>query len=291
MLKDGQAVASGRVAEITRPELVRRMVGREVADSFPSREHEVGDVRLRVEGVAVEGKVAGVSFEVRAGEIVGIAGLMGSGRTTLAKALFGAIPLAAGRVTVDGTAGPFASPRAALRAGLAYLPEDRRREGLATAKPVADNISLLALRSLVRGPLPLVSRGAEADLVRTLVERFAIRTAPDGADIAGRLSGGNQQKVVLAKWLEARPRVLILDEPTRGIDVGTKEEIYRLLRALAAEGLALVVISSELIEVLGLSDRILVMADGRLAGELPGATATEEDVMRLATGTHHEAVA
>jgi rhamnose transport system ATP-binding protein len=291
VLKDGAAVASGRVADIDRAELVRRMVGREVADSFPPREHEVGEVRLRVEDVSVAGKVEGVSFAVRAGEIVGIAGLMGSGRTTLAKALFGAIPVSGGRVAVDTHTGPFPSPRAALRAGLAYLPEDRRREGLATTKPVADNISLLALRSLVRGPLPLVATGAERDLVRTLVERFAIRTTPDGADIAGRLSGGNQQKVVLAKWLEAGPRVLILDEPTRGIDVGTKEEIYRILRGLAAQGLALVVISSELIEVLGLSDRILVMTEGRIAGELPGATATEEDVMRLATGTHHEAVA
>ncbi|MFN8622644.1 MAG: sugar ABC transporter ATP-binding protein [Chloroflexota bacterium] len=291
VLKDGGAVATGLVPEITRPELVRRMVGREVADSFPSREHETGDVRLRVRELSVAGKVDRASFEVRAGEIVGIAGLMGSGRTTLAKAIFGAIPASGGSVEIDTTRGPFRSPRAALAAGLAYLPEDRRREGLATAKPVRDNLTLLALRSLRSGPLPLIGAGAERTLVADLVRRLEIKTDPAGGDLAGRLSGGNQQKVVLGKWLEAKPRVLILDEPTRGIDVGTKEEIYRILRGLAASGLALVVISSELIEVLGLSDRILVMSEGRIAGELPGTTSTEEDVMRLATGTHHEAVA
>jgi ABC-type sugar transport system ATPase subunit len=284
VLKDGAVVASGRVAEVSRASLVRMMVGREVSDSFPERGSAPGDVRLRVAELSVRGKLERVSLEVRAGEIVGIAGLMGSGRTTLAQAIFGAVPVTTGRVEVDGRSGPFRSPVAALRAGIAYLPEDRRRDGLATSKPVAANLSLLALRSLVRGPLPVVSPRAERALVARQVERFVIKTTPDGSDVTGRLSGGNQQKVVLGKWLESAPRVLILDEPTRGIDVGTKEEIYRLLRGLADAGLAIVVISSELIEVLGLSDRILVMADGRIAGELDGATATEEDVMRLATG-------
>jgi rhamnose transport system ATP-binding protein len=282
VLKDGQAVAGGLVRDIDRAELVRRMVGREVGESFPPRNERPGEVRLSVTGLAAGGKVRDVGFTVRAGEIVGIAGLMGSGRTTLAKALFGAIPVHAGSVRVDGVDGPFPSPRAALAAGLAYLPEDRRREGLAVTKPVGENLSLLALRSLLRRPNPVIPVAGERTLVRRLVEQLEIRTAPDGSDVAGRLSGGNQQKVVLGKWLEAGPRVLILDEPTRGIDVGTKEEIYRILRGLAAEGLALVVLSSELIEVLGLSDRIIVMAQGRVTGELPGAGSTEEDVMRLA---------
>jgi rhamnose transport system ATP-binding protein len=291
VLKDGAVVASGRVADVTRASLVRMMVGREVSDSFPERGSATGDVRLRVSWLTVRGKLERVSLEVRAGEIVGIAGLMGSGRTTLAQAIFGAVPVTAGRIEVDGRAGPFPSPVAALRAGIAYLPEDRRRDGLATSKPVAANLSLLALRALARGPAHVISTRAERELVARQVERLAIKTTPDGSDITGRLSGGNQQKVVLGKWLEAAPRVLMLDEPTRGIDVGTKEEIYRLLRGLADDGLAIVVISSELIEVLGLSDRILVMADGRIAGELDGATATEEDVMRLATGAHGTEVA
>ncbi len=286
VLKDGHVVKTGVVADVGRRELVRMMVGREVSDSFPPRSEETGQVRLRVSDLSVDGKLEGVSFEVRSGEIVGIAGLMGSGRTTLAKTIFGAIPASRGRIEVDDAVGPFRSSREALLAGLAYLPEDRRREGLATNKRVAPNASLLALAKLVRGPARLISPRAEGELVRELVGQLAIRTSPTGGDIAGRLSGGNQQKVVLAKWLQAKPRVLILDEPTRGIDVGTKEEIYRILRGLAREGLAVVVISSELIEVLGLADRIVVLSEGRIAGELAGKGATEEDVMRLATGVH-----
>jgi rhamnose transport system ATP-binding protein len=288
VLKDGRVAGTGLVREVTRSELVRMMVGREVSETFPPRAGEPGPVRLRVEGLSVPGKLDEVSLEVRAGEILGIAGLMGSGRTTLAKALFGAIA-ATGVVEVDGHRGPFGSPREALKAGLAYLPEDRQREGLAVRLSVRWNLSLLSLRKLARRLVPLVPPRAERELVRRLVDQLAIRTAPTGDDLAARLSGGNQQKVVLAKWLEAGPRVLILDEPTRGIDVGTKEEIYRLLRRLAQEGLALMVISSELIEILGLADRILVLADGRVRGELQGGRATEEDVMRLATGVEEEA--
>jgi len=290
VLKDGRVVASGAVASFDRATLVRTMVGRPVSDSFPLRATAVGAVRLRVRGLSVPGKVRDVGFEVHAGEIVGLAGLMGSGRTTLAKALFGAIR-ASGEVEVGPERGPFTSPRGALAAGIAYLPEDRRREGLAIRKRVSVNLSLLALRSIVRGPFGLVSSKAELDVVGRRIRSLDIRTEADGSDIAAHLSGGNQQKVVLGKWLEAHPHVLILDEPTRGIDVGTKEEIYRLLRELASAGLAVLVISSELIEILGLADRILVMSEGRIAGELAGGQATEEQVMRLATATHVEQVA
>jgi ABC-type sugar transport system ATPase subunit len=284
VLKDGRVVETGLVRDVRRKDLVRMMVGREVADEFPASTGSAGDVRLRVSGLSVQPKLQGIGFEARGGEIVGIAGLMGSGRTTLAKAIFGAIP-ASGSVEVDGVSGPFRSPERALGAGLAYLPEDRRREGLAMQKTVRWNVSLLSLRRLAEGPLRLIRQRTERDLIGRLVARLAIRTSPDGGDAAARLSGGNQQKVVLAKWLEADPRVLILDEPTRGIDIGTKEEIYGILRGLADRGLSVVVISSELIEVIGLADRILVLAEGRLAGELPGRTSTEEDVMRLATGS------
>jgi len=285
VLKDGQVAGSGRVEEVGRADLVRMMVGRELADTFPSRSGTPGRVRLEVTGLSVPGKLEAVSLQAREGEILGIAGLMGSGRTTLAKAVFGAVPATAGSVAVDGARGPFRSPRHALRAGVAYLPEDRRREGLAVTKTVRWNASLLALGRLLGGVARLIHPAAERDLVRRLVSRLSIRTAPSGEDLVGRLSGGNQQKVVLGKWLEAGPKVLILDEPTRGIDIGTKEEIYQLLRDLAEQGLAVVVISSELIEVLGLADRILVLAEGRVAGELSGQRATEEAVMRLATGS------
>jgi ABC-type sugar transport system ATPase subunit len=285
VLKDGRVAGSGPVREVGRADLVRMMVGRELAETFPGRTGTPGRARLEVTDLSVPGKLEAVSLQAREGEILGIAGLMGSGRTTLAKAIFGAVPAASGSVAVDGARGPFRSPRHALAAGVAYLPEDRRREGLATAKTVRWNASLLALGRLLGGLARLIRPVAERELVGRLVSRLAIRTAPTGDDLVGRLSGGNQQKVVLGKWLEAGPKVLILDEPTRGIDIGTKEELYGLLRALADQGLAVVVISSELIEVLGLADRILVLAEGRVAGELPGPGATEEAVMGLATGS------
>ena len=285
VLKDGQVAGSGLVRQTRRADLIRMMVGRAIAETFPGRTGNSGRVLLEVSDLSVAGKLEAVSLQARAGEILGIAGLMGSGRTTLAKAIFGAVRVASGTVAVDGARGPFRSPRHALRAGLAYLPEDRRREGLALSKTVCWNASLLGLGRLSRGVARLIPPAAERDLVRRLVSQLSIRTAPSGEDVVGSLSGGNQQKVVLAKWLEAGPKVLILDEPTRGIDVGTKAEIYALLRALTGQGLAVVVISSELIEVLGLADRILVVADGRVAGELPGEQATEEAVMQLATGS------
>ena len=284
VLKDGRVAGSGLVRDVTRSDLVRMMVGREVSESFPPREGRPGAVRLRVSNLSVNEKLHDISFEAREGEILGIAGLMGSGRTTLAKTIFGAISASSGTVEVDGVVGPFRTPERALRAGLAYVPEDRHREGLAVNKPVRWNVSLLVLRKLVRGLLRLVAKRTERQLVERLVDQLSIRTSPSGDELAARLSGGNQQKVVLAKWLEANPRVIILDEPTRGIDVGTKEEIYKILRGLADQGLAVVVISSELIEVLGLADRILVLAEGRMTGELRGEEATEEEVMRLATG-------
>jgi ABC-type sugar transport system ATPase subunit len=285
VLKDGQVAGFGLVRDLRRADLVRMMVGREIAETFPARTGNRGRALLEVSELSVTGKLEAVSLQAREGEILGIAGLMGSGRTTLAKAIFGAVPASSGMVAVDGARGPFRSPWHALRAGLAYLPEDRRREGLALSKTVGWNASLLGLGKLLRGVARLIAPAAERDLVRRLVSQLSIRTAPTGEDLVGRLSGGNQQKVALGKWLAANPKVLILDEPTRGIDVGTKEEIYALLRALTQQGLAVVVISSELIEVLGLADRILVLADGRVAGELPGEGATEEAVMRLATGS------
>jgi ribose transport system ATP-binding protein len=282
VLKDGRVSGTGVVAETDTDSIIRLMVGRDVERALDQASGEPGELLLRAEGVTVEGLISDISLEARAGEIVGLAGLIGSGRTTLGKALFGALRITRGDVEVCGRRGPFSSPARALAAGLAYLPEDRKAEGLALDKSVRANLTMLCPAEL-RSGWRLISRRREADVVRRMIERLAIRTDPDGAQLVGRLSGGNQQKVVLGKWLLADPRVLILDEPTRGIDVGAKAQIYRLLRELADEGRAVIVISSELIEIVGLCDRVLVLSEGRLAGELHGEAATEEGIMRLAT--------
>ena len=287
VLKDGVVAGSGDIVETNQEEIVRLMVGRDVATAFPPPRSEPGDVRLEARDLYTPGFTKPVDIKVRAGEVVGVAGLAGSGRSRLAKALFGAVP-ATGEVYVDGKQlGPFKTPNAAIAAGIAYLPEDRKQAGLALTQSVSANASLLSLsRFRKRG---LLSTKRESGRTRELIDKFAIRTGPTGRDPVGGLSGGNQQKVVLAKWMESQPRVVILDEPTRGIDVGSKEQIYSLIRELAAEGMAFLVISSELIEVLGLSDRIVIMSDGALVGELE-AGATEEDVMRRITSTSHRAV-
>lgn len=282
VLKDGRLAGGGAIADTTRDELVRLMVGRDVNSAFPPRATEAGPPRLQVRGLVVPGLRQPVDLEVRAGEVVGLAGLGGSGRTRLGKALFGALPVTSGEVLIDGQpAGPFATPGAAMRAGVAYLPEDRKQAGLALTKSVAANLTLLTLRGLQqRG---MLSRRRERAQAEQEVRTFAIRTAKEGSDATGGLSGGNQQKVVFAKWLASDPRVVVLDEPTRGIDVGSKEQIYQLIRDRATTGVAFLLISSELVEVLGLSDRIVVMAAGAVVGEL-AAGATEEDVMRCITG-------
>jgi ABC-type sugar transport system ATPase subunit len=208
VMKDGRLVESGSVGDVDRDRLVRRMVGREVSDAFPDRRAGTGSTVLRVEELSVDGKLHDIDLEVRAGEIVGVAGLMGSGRTTLAKAIFGAIPVSEGTtVEVGESRGPFHDPRAALAAGVAYLPEDRKREGLATRKSVKMNTTLLGLDRASRGVPRLIRPGAEREMVGEAISRFSIRASPEGRDLVMRLSGGNQQKVVLAKWLEADPKV------------------------------------------------------------------------------------
>ncbi|HEX2072164.1 MAG TPA: sugar ABC transporter ATP-binding protein [Geodermatophilus sp.] len=282
VLKDGAVAATGAIRETTPDDLVDTMVGRSVSQVFPAPAAARGEVRLRLRDFSVEGLAAPVDLEAHAGEIVGLAGLQGSGRTRLAKGIFGAVP-ARGRVEIDGRGRrPFHRPAEAIAAGIAYLPEDRKEEGLALDKSVAVNGSLLAL-SRLRNRIGLLADSAEREMADDMRSRLSIKTAPGGRDLVRSLSGGNQQKVVLGKWLTQRPRVLVFDEPTRGIDVGAKEQIYRILRELADDGVAILFISSELIEVLGLADRILVMAGGRLVGELPGHVSTEEDVMRLAS--------
>ncbi|MFI6761687.1 sugar ABC transporter ATP-binding protein [Micromonospora sp. NPDC050417] len=281
VLKDGRRVATVETARVEPRQLVRLMVGRELDHYFPPRAtaEQIGPVRLALRGGSA-GPLHDLDLELRAGEIVGLAGLAGSGRTELAKLLFGATRLTAGTLTVDGRQRRLRSPRQAIRCGIGLLTEDRKSEGLVLPLSVRDN-SLLAVRAM--GSAGGRGRAARATVrVRDLLDRVQLRGGTPHREVR-YLSGGNQQKVVLAKWLGTGATVLIFDEPTRGIDVGAKASIHELMRELAAEGVAILMISSELPEVIGMADRILVMRQGTIAGTLP-AGASEADIMLLATG-------
>ncbi len=257
------------------------MVGREVSTIFPPAEGKPGDVVLAVEklGCAVSG-VHDVSFEIRSGEILGLAGLVGAGRTELARILFGITPADSGTITLHGRRVGIRSPQEAVAAGIAYLPEDRRRHGVILEMDVAANTSLAIHRAIFPGMW--LRFGAERLLAQGFIRDLGIK-APSPETRAGNLSGGNQQKVALARWLATKPRVLILDEPTQGVDVGAKAEIHKLIRQLAAKGLAVLMISSELPEILGMSDRIAVMRDGVIVQILPPG-ADPHEVMAAALG-------
>jgi ribose transport system ATP-binding protein len=280
VLKDGRRVTTVDAAETSAEQLVRHMVGRELSSYYPDRagQDELGSARLVVRAGGNR-KLRDIDLRLRTGEVLGVGGLQGSGRSALARALFGAAPFTTGDVTLDGVPVRLRSPRAAMRAGIAYVTEDRKGEGIVGGRSVLDN-ALLASRAI----LPAWSgRGARTARVRELLAAVDVRAAGEDQEIRF-LSGGNQQKVVLARWLAVEPHVLLFDEPTRGIDVGAKSAIHDLVRRLARDGAAVLMISSELPELLGMSDRIIVMRDGRIAGELP-AGATEEEVLKLALGT------
>jgi rhamnose transport system ATP-binding protein len=281
VMRDGTVVHDAPIAELTPDEMVRRMVGRELGTLFPKQAAEIGAPVLAVHRLTREGVFFDMSFEVRAGEIVALAGLVGAGRSEVARAIFGIDRADAGHVEVGGVRLPPGRPLAAMRAGIAFVPEDRRLQGLVMDLSIARNATLTRLRALSR--LGLIRAGAENRLAREWAERLRLRFHRLD-DPVGFLSGGNQQKVVLAKWLATEPQVLIVDEPTRGIDVGTKAEVHRLMSELAGRGLAVLMISSELPEVLGMADRVLVMREGRLTGELGRDEADEERVIRAATG-------
>ncbi|HET7726223.1 MAG TPA: sugar ABC transporter ATP-binding protein [Candidatus Limnocylindrales bacterium] len=280
VFRDGRLVATEATAELTTADLIRHMVGRAV-ELFPRGEHPVGDVVLEVEDLSRAGVFDGITFSVRAGEIVGLAGLVGAGRTEVARVLFGIDRPDRGVIRIGGAPVEFGSPAAAMRGGIAYVPEDRHQDGLVLDFPIAANVSLPILSRLFRGWFlrPATERALADEYARELQVRMR------GVDqLVAALSGGNQQKVVLAKWLATKPRVLILDEPTRGIDIGAKVEVHRIVSELAASGLAIILISSDLPEVLAMSDRILVLHEGRLTAEIARAEATEERVMYAATG-------
>ncbi len=275
VLKDGAFVTCSPTEDLTSDQLVRHMVGRSLEALYPERATDTGDVRLALRG-AGNGRVRDLTLEVRAGEIVGLAGLQGSGRSAIARAIWGVEPFTTGSMELDGVPTRITAPRSAVRKGIGYVTEDRKSEGLALRQSVRDN-TLLVRRAALRG----AAARRNNDLTE-LLKSVAVLSRGQHQEVR-YLSGGNQQKVVLGKWLATRPRVLIVDEPTRGIDVGAKQAVYRLLRDLAADGMAILMVSSELPELLGMSDRVFVMHEGAVAGELP-AGASEEAVMGLATG-------
>lgn len=283
IMRDGTHVETLPTGQITREGVIERMVGRPLADEFPKERAAIGPVVLRAENLHHGAAVRGVSLDLRAGEVVGLTGLVGAGQTVLTRLLFGADPLDFGRILLDGEPVSFGSPRDAVRHRVCLLPEDRKAQGLVLGASVRENFGLPNLRRFSTAGVVLASR--EVARFAHHKRQLAIRV-PDAETPARNLSGGNQQKVVLAKWLEADMRVVIFNEPTRGIDVGAKREIYLLLNDLARAGKAILMVSSELPEVLGMSDRVLVMREGRISGEFdntdPRAPVTQEQVMRLA---------
>ncbi len=281
VLKDGELVDTRPIDQLDRSTLVELMVGRPLDEIFPQTEHEQGDLLLVAENISTETILEDASLELYAGEILGIAGMVGSGRTELARALFGADPLTSGEITLAGAKGArWSNPAQAIDSGLVLVPEDRKSHGLFTSLSVRINITLPILSRLTR--FGVLQSPLENKIVEEAKERLSIVMASADQE-AQYLSGGNQQKVVLAKWLETDPAVVILDEPTRGVDVGAKFEIYKLMRQLNDRGIAIVMISSELPEVIGMSDRILVMNDGRIVGEVAQEEATEAGIIELAT--------
>ncbi len=281
VVRDGAFVSCDPTGDLDVDTVVRRMVGREVNSLYPKEEAERGEVLLEIDGLTRHGVFADVSFSVRAGEIVALSGLVGAGRSEVVRAVFGVDRYDAGTVRVEGRPLPPGRPRAAMAAGIALVPEDRRQQGLVMESSIERNAT--ATRRWPLSRLGLLRPRAERDSAREWGERLSLRFGRL-TDPVSTLSGGNQQKVVLAKWLSTEPRVLFVDEPTRGIDVGTKAEVHRLLSTLAGRGLAIVMVSSELPEVLGMADRVLVMHEGRVTAHLDRAEADEESVMYAATG-------
>ncbi len=280
VLRDGRLVGTHAIADLGRDALVRMMVGRELLDQEESERGTAdGEIMLEVRGLSRQGEFADITFSVRAGEIVGLAGLVGAGRTEVAAAIFGIERAEEGTVHVQGKPLSQGAVRASIASGVALVPEDRQHEGLILPLSVADNLLLSVINSLTR--FGFRSRRKERASVEKSMRALSVKAAGPGVAV-NTLSGGNQQKVSLGKWLATEPRILLLDEPTRGVDVGAKAEVYRLIRSLASEGMATLLISSDLPEVLALSDRILVMREGRLAGELSRSEATEEKILAFA---------
>ena len=279
VLRDGEVVHCESAAKLDIPRIVRYMVGRELKEFFPSRDVRIGDIRVKVDSLSSDKGISDVSFEIRGGEIVGMAGLVGAGRTETARAIFGVDKKARGSITLDGAELSIHSPADAISHGIAFLTEDRKRTGLCLELPCSWNVTLPNLVAI--GMKNVIRPVREHEIVRKIGARIAVKWLGPGAPVRS-LSGGNQQKLLIARWLLADSKFLIFDEPTRGIDVGAKKEVYTLLNKLAEEGKAILFISSELPELFGIADRILVMRRGRLAGNLATDRTSQEEVMHLA---------
>lgn len=281
VMRDGAYMGTKNVKDTNMNELVQMMIGRELSERFPSRNSKIGNVAFEVKNLCLEGVFQNISFTVRSGEVLGVSGLMGAGRTEIMQSIFGSVPYQEGEILVNGRKVSIRRPKDAIDLGIGYITEDRKLEGLMLSKSIRENIALTNLSNISGSTL--INRKKEQEFCEQGIRDFNIKCFGEETPTED-LSGGNQQKVVLAKWILKKPRVLILDEPTRGVDVGAKEEIYSVINAMAEKGVAVIMISSELPELLGMSDRIIVVREGKITGEVSRKEASEEKVMTLATG-------
>ena len=281
ILRDGTYVGTEKIKDINMDDIVRMMIGREIGERFPARDAKIGKEMLRVEGLTKGKTFKDVNFSVKAGEVLGVSGLMGAGRTEIMHAIFGNLPFESGKIFIEGKEVTIKNAREAINAGIGFITEDRKTEGLLLEKSISENIALANLGKI--SDKSVVKKSKVDELVKKGIEEFHIKCfGPDHE--CNNLSGGNQQKVVFAKWVYTDPKILILDEPTRGVDIGAKKEIYSVINDLAAKGVAIILVSSELPEVLGMSDRIMVVHEGKITGIIDAKEADQEKVMTLATG-------
>ncbi len=281
VLRDGSYIGVKNIPETNMNEIVKMMIGREIGERYPSRDVKIGKEVLKVKGLTRKGTFHDVSFSVRAGEVLGVSGLMGAGRTEIMQAIFGNLSYESGTIEIDGKEVKISNPRQAMEHGIGFITEDRKTEGLMLDKSIRENISLCNLERISKSSV--ISKEAEKDMVAEAIKDLHIKCFGPFHE-CNNLSGGNQQKVVLAKWILTNPKILILDEPTRGVDIGAKKEIYNIINKLAAQGVAIIMVSSELPEVLGMSDNIMVVREGEVRGIISYEEANQERVMTLATG-------
>lgn len=281
ILRDGTYIDTKRIADIDMNDIVKMMIGREIGERYPVRNSKIGDVAFEVKNLNCPGAFENVSFEVRAGEVLGVSGLMGAGRTEIMQAIFGNMPNVTGQLLLDGKEIKNKNPQQAIQNGIGFITEDRKVEGLMLEESIMKNISLANLGRISNGGV--INKKKEQELVNKGIEELRIRCFGPQHE-CNNLSGGNQQKVIFAKWIYTNPKVLILDEPTRGVDIGAKKEIYNIINELAAKGVAIIMVSSELPEVLGMSDRVMVVREGEVRGILNKEEANQESIMTLATG-------
>lgn len=281
VLRDGQYIDTCEIKDITMDDVVKMMIGREIGERYPLRNHSVGKTVFEVKGLSRKGAFNDVSFTVGAGEVLGVSGLMGAGRTEIMQAVFGYLPADSGEILIDGQPVKIKNPMDAMKAGIGFITEDRKVEGLMLDKTIRENIALANLGTISGSGV--ISKAKEKSLISRGIEEFKIRCFGTEHE-CGNLSGGNQQKVVLAKWIYTEPKILILDEPTRGVDIGAKKEIYNVINDMARKGVAIIMVSSELPEILGMSDRVMVVREGDVRGILNIENASQESIMTLATG-------